>query len=214
MNTLDYLWSTAGDGPAFHQGYGDYLAQLMRGLDYVQINRAAQRLEAACRAGRTVFCVGNGGSAAMAAHFATDLAWTHRTGPSQPPRVISLTTHTAMMTAVANDAGYQDVFLEQLRGLFQPGDVVVAISSSGNSENVLRAVRYAHEHGGFSVGLSGFTGGQLRSLCTLAIHVETPPGDYEPVEDAHQAVCHMLASAVKRRLARPVRAVEFSGVAP
>jgi D-sedoheptulose 7-phosphate isomerase len=115
--------------------------------------------------------------------------------------VVSLVANVPLMSALANDVGYADVFLEQLRGLFREGDVVVAISASGNSENVLRAARYANDHGGTSIGLTGFDGGKLKECCRVCVHVPTPGGVYELVEDIHHVVCHMLANYVKYKAA-------------
>jgi D-sedoheptulose 7-phosphate isomerase len=115
---------------------------------------------------------------------------------------MSLVANTPIMTALANDVGYSDVFVEQLKGLFRSGDVVIAISASGNSENVLRAVDFANNHGGSSIGLVGFDGGKLKDACHLSIHIPSPLGAYELVEDVHHAVCHMLANYLKYQAAQ------------
>ena len=118
-------------------------------------------------------------------------------GDEPRPRAISLVANAPIMTALANDVGYANVFVEQLKGLFRDGDVLIAISASGNSENVLKAAQFANDHGGASVGLAGFDGGELKDICQLSIHVPTPIGAYELVEDVHHAVCHMLANYLK-----------------
>jgi D-sedoheptulose 7-phosphate isomerase len=117
--------------------------------------------------------------------------------------VVSLVANVPLISALANDIGYAEVFVEQLRGLFKEGDLVVAVSASGNSENVLRAARYANDHGGTSIGLVGFDGGKLRDCCHICVHVPTPVGAYELVEDIHHIVCHMLANYVKYKAAHP-----------
>ena len=188
-------------GRDFLRGYMRTVVGLASTLDLEAVERLGEMLDDTCRKGRTVFCVGNGGSAATASHFSTDLSWGRRTAGEERPKVVSLTSNSPIMTALANDVGYANVFAEQLRGLFEDGDVVFAISASGNSENVLRAVQYANEHGGVSLGLVGFDGGGLKSACHACVHVETPAGMYELVEDMHHAVCHMLASYQKRKAA-------------
>jgi len=200
MNTLDKLWASTDSPLEYLQGYARYVAKLLDQWDVKTIETIVGLLEQACRRGGTIFCVGNGGSASTASHFATDLAW-GRKSSGQRPKVISLAANVPILTAVANDAGYPEIFIEQMRGLFRQQDVLVAISASGNSDNVLRAVRFANEHGGVSIGLVGFDGGQMRTQCTACLHVDTKPGDYEAVEDVHHAVCHVVASAVRRRLA-------------
>ena len=182
------------------------LTDLMSDLDLIVVERVSETLNQACSRGRTVFCVGNGGSAATASHFATDLTWGRRAKGEERPRAVSLTANVPLMTALSNDVGYADVFVEQLRGLYQDGDVVFAISSSGNSENVIRAVQYANDHSGISLGLVGFDGGRMKSACHTCIHVETPVGMYELVEDVHHAVCHMLSSDLKRKASQRSKA--------
>ena len=114
---------------------------------------------------------------------------------------MSLTSNTPIITALGNDAGYANIFVEQLKVFFEPGDIVVAISASGNSDNVLEAVQFANEHDGKSVGLTGFDGGRLKNICGLGIHVPTAHREYELVEDVHHAVCHMFANYLKFKAA-------------
>jgi D-sedoheptulose 7-phosphate isomerase len=199
---MNEFGSNGWEGAEFLQEYVGALKGLLTNLQLEAVERVAETLDQACRRGRTVFCVGNGGSAATASHFATDLTWGRRERGEQRPKAISLTANVPLMTALSNDVGYADVFVEQLRSLFDAGDVVFAISASGNSENVLRAVQYANEHEGISVGLVGFDGGKLKPLCHTCIYVETPPGMYELVEDVHHAICHMLSSYLKRNFTR------------
>ena len=191
---------TDTDSTREHAGrYFGYLGELLGKLDYRAIESIVDHLDQVRRSGRTIYCVGNGGSAATALHFATDLSWGRRMSGEERPRATSLTANSPLMTALANDVGYADVFVEQLKGPFLEGDAVFAISASGNSENVLKAVRYANEHGGISIGLAGFDGGKMKSACHACLHVETPAGMYEAVEDVHHAVCHMLSNYLKSK---------------
>ena len=187
------------------RAYTGRLTGLLQALDPSEAARIADILDDACRQRRTIFCIGNGGSAATASHFATDLTWGRRAKGEVPPRAISLTVNSPLTMAVANDVGYGEVFVEQLRGLFEAGDVLFAISASGNSENILKAVQYVNVHDGVSIGLVGFDGGKMKSACRTCLHVETPIGMYELVEDVHHAVCHILASYLKRKNSLPFR---------
>ena len=196
MNTL--MAEGAGRVPYF-ETYPRQVAQLLSSMDLGAADRIAEALIKARLAEQTIFCIGNGGSAATASHFATDLAWGRQVAGINRPRALSLAANVPLMTAVANDIGFAEVFVEQLKTLFRRGDVVFAISASGNSENLLRAIEYANGHGGVSVGLVGFDGGKMLSVCHSCLHVETPPGMYEMVEDVHHAVCHMLSSYMKPR---------------
>ncbi len=139
----------------------------------------------------TIITFGNGGSAATASHFSCDLTkWTAKP-QSRRVRSLALTDNVPLLTAYANDQEYADVFVEQLRGLYRPGDLVFAISGSGNSPNVLRAVAWANQEGATTVGLTGFDGGVLARLATLSIRVD----NYcmPQVEDLHSTLCHALA---------------------
>lgn len=146
------------------------------------------------RAGRTVFICGNGGSASTATHFACDLS-KRPLVPGQPRfRVIALTDNNALMTALSNDISYDEVFSEQLRSLVRAGDVVIGISGSGNSKNVLNAMGVASEFGAISIGFCGYDGGKLKSMVNIPVHV--PSHTMAMVEDVHlmleHAICEKL----------------------
>lgn len=178
--------------------YSGHLADLLRNLDIPAIERVAKILETAREKRVTVFVVGNGGSAATANHFANDLQWGTRGEKTPPMRALSLAANTSALSALGNDAGYENVFTEQMYNLFRPGDILIAISASGNSPNVLKAIDYANDHDGVSLGLVGFDGGKMKKICHQSVHVETAPGEYCLVEDVHMAVCHMLTTSLKR----------------
>ena len=150
--------------------------------------------------GSTVFTAGNGGSAATASHFACDLA-KGTIVPNRPRfRVIALTDNVPLMTAWSNDVAYEDVFAEQLRGLMGRGDVLVAFSGSGNSENVLRAVALARRLGGITVGFSGFEGGKLSGMVDVPVVV--PNHCMEQIEDVHMVLSHLVCTVLRERLRR------------
>lgn len=193
MNRLDELYGDSTGIAGFARGYLEYLRELLAELDVIAIEAFAQALLAARDRGARVFFLGNGGSAATASHFASDLAIGTRSW-TKPFRAISLTDNIAMVTSIANDSGYEDVFTQQLRTQMDPGDVVVAISASGNSPNVVRAVGYANAHGAITVGLTGFDGGELRRISQLGVHVPTGKGEYGPVEDVHMILDHLVSA--------------------
>uniref|UniRef100_A0A6M3LAS6 Putative SIS domain-containing protein n=1 Tax=viral metagenome TaxID=1070528 RepID=A0A6M3LAS6_9ZZZZ len=132
-----------------------------------------------------IYLIGNGGSASTCSHFANDLR-------SHGYRAMSLVDNVAIITKIANDTGYEYVFEEQLETLFTSDDVLIAISASGNSPNLIKAVEYANKLG-TTIAIVGFDGGQLAKMCTLVIHTETNKGEYEIAEDKHLAVCHTIA---------------------
>ena len=195
MNNLLKAYSEGkGGAENYARGYVRYLKSVLDNLDLAAIAEFARRLEAVRAAQRTVFFVGNGGSAATCSHFANDLAKACRRVGVPGFRAISLTDNVALMTAIANDDGYENVFAGQMRDLFKRGDMLVAISASGNSPNVLAAARLAGELGGEVVGITGFDGGALRRLSDCVVHVPSEKGEYGPVEDVHMIVDHLVTS--------------------
>ena len=195
-------WRDARSSSEVLTSHVQSLTALMLDLDLSAVEGVGDLLDRACQQGATIFCAGNGGSAATASHITADLSWGRRTSDEPRPRAVSLVSNTPLMTALANDVGYADVFVEQLKSAFRPDDVLIAVSASGNSENLLRAVDFVKNHGGTSVGLTGFDGGKLRDICDLCVYVPTPLGEYELVEDVHHAVCHMFANDLKYRAAQ------------
>ena len=150
---------------------------------------------------RTIFLVGNGGSASAASHFGQDLAKGTLSSMSAERRfrVIPLTDNIGFITALANDEGYESIFEQQLRNLAREGDLLVAISGSGNSPNVLRAVEYAHSIGMTTIGITGFDGGKLRALAKESVHV--PIDDMGMCEAVHGVVFHAAMCFLRERLA-------------
>lgn len=180
---------------------GAYLAELRGGLDALDLSRiaaAADAIETSARQDRQVFVVGNGGSASTAGHFVTDLlhSWTPRC-PMPGLRASCLNDSVSTLTALANDVSYDRVFQIPLRALARPGDLLVAISGSGNSPNVVGAARWASRHGVGLVALTGFEGGALATLADIHLHV--PSRHYGPVEDLHLSICHLICENLRAR---------------
>lgn len=162
-------------------------------LDSAVIDRIALKLFEAYSAEKTIFIVGNGGSAALASHFACDLG--KGVGYQNAPkrmRVLSLTDNVPLITAWANDVSYESVFAEQLRSFIQAGDVVFAVSGSGNSPNVLRALELARSIGSTTLGVSGFLGGKMKALCDLCLVV--PSDNMQVIEDFQTVAAHAIST--------------------
>ena len=168
----------------------DVLAQ----LSVLAIETIVDRLFQAYSENRSVYVFGNGGSAALASHAACDLGKGTVTNGNKFFRIISLTDNVPLITAWANDARYEDIFAAQLRPLIQPGDIAFAISGSGNSPNVLKALCSSREAGGFNVGLSGFQGGEMKALCDLCVVV--PSENMQQIEDSHLCLVHAIFLAI------------------
>ncbi len=171
----------------------DYFGTVQSLLDRVPfeaVEEVVETLATANRAGQTVFICGNGGSAATATHFGCDLA-KRPIVPGQPRyRVISLTDNTALMTALSNDIGYDAVFAEQLTPLVRESDVVIGISGSGNSQNVLNAMQVARKAGAITIGFSGYDGGKLKPMVDISVHI--PSFNMAMVEDVHLMLEHAI----------------------
>jgi D-sedoheptulose 7-phosphate isomerase len=179
--------------------YLDRVCQEIRRIDPAQIEGLSSLIEDAYKTGRFVFIIGNGGSGANASHLCEDLAkCTLRDIDRQRRlRVLSLTDNAAWLMAVANDLAYDRIFLEQLRNLASPGDLVLAISGSGNSPNILKAVEWANANGLTTVGITGFGGGKLREMAQHSLHC--PIDDMGIAESLHQVVFHWIIDDLHRR---------------
>jgi D-sedoheptulose 7-phosphate isomerase len=174
----------------------DAVHSQLAALDVEAVARIAGRLEAARRRGGTIYVAGNGGSAATAAHWVNDLAKATLHASVRRIRAMCLTDSTPWFTALANDEGYERVFSEQLEAFGSPGDVLVILSCSGSSANLVRAADTALEKGCEVFALVGFDGGALRGMATDHVLVPTPPGAYELVEDVHSVICHMIVRSL------------------
>jgi D-sedoheptulose 7-phosphate isomerase len=167
-------------------------------LPFEAIEEVAATLVQAYESERTIYLFGNGGSAALASHMACDLGKGTVNGSKKRFRVMSLTSNEAMMTAWANDSHYHDIFSEQLANFVAPGDVAFAISCSGNSANVLNALRVARQARATTVGLAGFQGGKMKELCDQCLII--PSDNMQIIEDLHLCASHAVFNAVRRKV--------------
>lgn len=175
-----------------------YLQDVRETIDKIPVDRIEEVIEILKNARmqrRQVFIMGNGGSASTASHFVCDLAKNTHKGGWPNFRVIGLTDNMAILSAYANDEGYENVFVQQLGNLLQPADVVIAISGSGNSQNVIKAVEYANSQNAVTIGFTGMTGGLLRTISQVSIHV--PTSHIDQVEDIHLMLEHMICRVFK-----------------
>lgn len=178
--------------------YWSELGALLQAMPLASLERVADRLLDCYRRNGTVFVLGNGGSAATASHFVCDLAKGTRADGLPAFRVVALTDNVPLITAWANDTSYNGVFAQQLAALARPRDVVVLISASGNSPNVLAAAEVARQVGARTIALTGQGGGRLAPCCDLSVRVPSPC--IEQVEDAHLMIAHSLCVALRERL--------------
>jgi phosphoheptose isomerase len=180
----------------YWQAYAVQLAAAAASVDHGQLAAAAALIEAAIRDGRWIYCCGNGGSAAISNHLLCDFAKGIQTDTDHRPRVISLAATLETITAIGNDIGFEDVFVYQLRTAARAGDVLITISSSGNSENIVRPSQWARQNGVKAIALTGFDGGRSAQLADVNLHVTGR--NYGVVEDVHQSLMHTLAQFIRQ----------------
>jgi D-sedoheptulose 7-phosphate isomerase len=171
------------------------LQNTLKQLPTARIQEAIDLLVEARMERRQVFIMGNGGSASTASHFVCDLAKNTRNPELPNFRVIGLTDNMAIFSALANDEGYENVFAQQLASFVEADDIVIGISASGNSANVLNAIELGNKVGARTIGMTGFDGGQLRKMVDIDIHI--PSDCIEHVEDIHLMLEHLICKAIK-----------------
>jgi len=197
MNNVDKIFNNSNSVSDYSKSYLEYLNIVLTSISLSEIDDFVKILLEARERGSTIFFIGNGGSAATASHFANDIAIGSREY-QKPFRVISLCDNLAVITAIGNDDGYEKIFSQQLRVLLKKQDVVVSISASGNSPNLIHAINTAKTMGAISVGISAFDGGKMKELVDFSLHVPTKKGEYGPAEDAHMVLDHLVANYLMR----------------
>lgn len=178
----------------FVDSYLDKLAVALSRVSRDEVAKIVERLDEAEKDKGTIYIIGNGGSAATASHMANDLSAGLRLREIRNFQVVSLADNSSTCTAIANDVGFENIFYVQLKPVLKPQDVLIAISCSGNSPNIMKAVNYAKAEKVTVIGLTGFDGGELKESSDINYHVATERGEYGIVEDAHMILDHILFS--------------------
>jgi phosphoheptose isomerase len=181
---------------SFFDAYADEVSRAAKTIDSEALDRAAAILLEAYQQGARMFSCGNGGSASIANHMQCDHAKGVRTATDLTPRVFSLSANVELLTAIANDTGYENVFVHQLQSQSEPGDVLIAVSSSGRSPNIVRALAWARDSGLRTIAITGFDGGAARAVAEVCVHVDCT--NYGVVEDLHQGIMHALAQFIRQ----------------
>jgi len=179
----------------------DYVSRLTDILNKIDPEKLSQVITAfidAFKNGNTIYVIGNGGSAATASHMQADFRFFVRYFSKFRPKIIALTDNVPMMTAIGNDNNFEDVFVEQMRGQFVAGDVLIAISASGNSPNLVKATEFANQLGGKTVAFVGFSGGKLNEIAQIPLYTPNPKGDYGPIEDVHMILNHVIVNYLSK----------------
>jgi D-sedoheptulose 7-phosphate isomerase len=182
-------------GP-FTQAYFAKLQEAAATVNGERMQQAAEMLTRAHQQGKMVYSCGNGGSAAIANHLVCDHCKLVQTDTELTPRIVSLSATVEIITAIGNDLSYDDVFLYQLRSLAKPGDVLVTVSSSGDSQNIVNAAQWARDNGVPVISMTGFSGGRSAGIADVNLHVTAD--NYGVIEDVHQSLMHILAQYVRQ----------------
>ena len=180
----------------YFETYRDEIARSWSSVDPRAVTAASDILQKCIERDGIIYACGNGGSAAIANHLLCDFQKGIQTDTSARPRVVSLSSHLELITAIGNDIGYEDIFVYQLRTMARPGDILMSISSSGNSENIIRAVKWANNNSIPTIALVGFDGGRSATIADVAIHVHAD--NYGTVEDVHQSMMHLFAQYLRQ----------------
>jgi phosphoheptose isomerase len=181
---------------SYFDAYADEMARAAKSVEPAMLEIAAATLVEAYLRGARVFSCGNGGSASIANHMQCDHVKGIRTATDLSPHVLSLSANVELLTAIANDTGYENIFVYQLQSQSEPGDVLLAVSSSGRSPNIVRALTWAREQGLQTIAVTGFDGGAAREAAEISVHVDCT--NYGIVEDLHQAIMHALAQYIRQ----------------
>jgi D-sedoheptulose 7-phosphate isomerase len=196
MHNLIDMFEKSGSVESYVKSYADRLHEVLLEMDGEAIGKIIDAIEKVSLDGGTLFTMANGGSAAACSHLVNDLVAGSYVEGKPSLRTYCLSDNVESITAIANDAGYENVFLQQLRVNMKPGDVVMAMSVSGNSENIIRGIDYANANGAVTIGYTGFDGGKLREACGISVHVPTTKDEYGPVEDAFNILGHLVSGYI------------------
>lgn len=172
--------------------YKDSLSKLIADIDIAVVDEVIKKIDDVEFSNNKIYLIGNGGSAATASHMQNDLGVGLKRRGLLHIDIVSLCDNMSVVTALANDIGYDNIFVSQIENKISENDLLIAISCSGNSSNIIKAVKYANNIGSTVVGMTGFDGGQLKSLSDISYHVETKKNEYGLVEDLHMMLNHMI----------------------
>ena len=202
MNNIDEAFQKSDSFSDFSLKYFNYLSEIQNKINLDELDRFENEFVSAREDGNTIFVAGNGGSAATATTMANDIGFDiiKKTGTKKPFKVFALTDNSSVVTAISNDVGYENIFINQLRIHYRTGDKLIVISASGNSENIVKAAKWVQSKNGKVLGMLGFEGGVLRGICDTSILIPSIKGEYGPVEDMHLIINHLLAHWFQNKL--------------
>ena len=202
MNKLQELYDNASSGENYADTYVEHMVKVLQSLDTKTVVTVTEIIEKTAADNQSFFVVANGGSAAVSTHWVNDLS-ANTVVEGQPGfRVISLTDNASSLTALGNDASFDEVFTIQLKANMRPGDVVLFMSVSGNSPNLVDAIKYANDNGATTIACTGMEGGALKELAHHCIHTPSTKDEYGPIEDIFSVIMHIAQSYISMNRGR------------
>lgn len=202
MNNLDKFF--CNDVKHFSELYFNYLSKIFKEINYKDIEIFSKELIKSRNISSNIFFIGNGGSASTASHFANDIAVGSKS-LEKPFKALSLTDNQAIITAIGNDYGYEYIFVKQLQIYAKKNDLLVSISASGNSENLVKAIKYCNSEGIKTLSLTSFDGGILKEISNFNLHIPTEIGEYGPAEDIHMIIAGLIGSYLIRYVKNEIK---------
>lgn len=182
------------------KGYTSDIKKLCDNLDFYEINKVFKEIEDAYDNRRKIFIAGNGGSAGTSNHFSCDFSKNAIVDDTKRAKLITLSSNVEYITAIGNDIGYEWIFTEQLKNLMEDGDLIILISASGNSPNIVNVAEYVKERNGKVIAFTGFSGGKLKGIADLSVNVNSD--SYEKIEDIHMILMHIIVCHFKSLFAK------------
>ena len=194
-NIINKIYKSSKNFAGFSLNYFDYLQNVFKNINQKSINKIENDFNQLRLNKKTIFVAGNGGGAATAITMSNDLGFDilKKTKTKKTFRVLCLNDNNSVITAIANDTGYENIFINQLKIHYQKGDALVIFSASGNSPNLIKAAKWVRDKKGKVIGILGFSGGKVKKYCSTLIHIKTNKGEYGPVEDLQLIFNHLLA---------------------
>lgn len=202
MNKLKEMYDSASSSKDYADQYIARMSEVLLALDTEAVAEITAIIEKTAAADKTVFFVANGGSAAVSTHWVNDLSANTVVDGKPGYRCISLTDNASSLTALGNDASFDKVFTIQLKANMRPGDVVLVMSVSGNSPNIVDAVEYANANGAVTIGFTGFEGGKVKDLVQHSVHMPSTKDEYGPIEDMFSVIMHIAQSYISMNRGR------------
>ncbi|MCA1902268.1 MAG: SIS domain-containing protein [Candidatus Hydrogenedens sp.] len=199
MYFMSHLFQSSTSFTEYVLGYNNRLCQLNNSLDKDILQKIVETIEHKINSNKTIFLAGNGGSSAVLSHWVNDLVVGNYIEGQKPILAINLSDNQSVITALGNDEGYDNIFVGQLRVLAKPEDILIAMSVSGNSPNIIKAVQWANANGLTTVGIAGCDGGKLIPACHYGLHIESTKDEYGPIEDIFSILTHIISTYLAQK---------------